>query len=150
MTEVTFYHLTETSLGDALPGLVEKSIARGWQVTVQARDEDACDELDALLWAYDPVSFLPHGRDGDEPEAAHPVFVTATSQNPNSSQMRFIVNGADVPADLAPFERVALMFDGAKEDVVAKARADWKMLKAAGHNLAYWKQSAEGKWEKAA
>lgn len=150
MTEVTFYHLTETALDDALPGLVVKARERGWRVTVQAEDETAAQELDALLWSFDPVSFLPHGRDGDVPQEDHPVFVTATSDNPNKSAMRFVINRCILPTDLTPFERVALMFDGKDMDVVADAREKWKQLKAQGHALAYWKQTPQGKWEKAA
>lgn len=150
MTEVTFYHLTETSVEDALPGLVGKAMERGWRVTIQAENEEAAEALDALLWSFDPVSFVPHGRDGDTPEEDHPVFVTSTQENPNRSAMRFVVNRCTLPPDLAPFERVALMFDGQDMDVVSDAREKWKQLKTGGHTLAYWKQTPEGKWEKAA
>ncbi|MEO0542851.1 MAG: DNA polymerase III subunit chi [Pseudomonadota bacterium] len=150
MTEVTFYHLTETSVDDALPGLVGKALERGWRVTIQTENDDAVEAFDALLWSFDTVSFLPHGRDGDAAEATHPVFVTSTQDNPNESAMRFVINRSVLPADLKPFERVALMFDGQDMDVVADARDKWKQLKASGHTLAYWKQTPEGRWEKAA
>ncbi|MEM1378657.1 MAG: DNA polymerase III subunit chi [Pseudomonadota bacterium] len=149
MTEVTFYHLTETSVDEALPGLVDKALGRGWRVTVQAANEDAMMDVDALLWSHDPTSFMPHGRDGDD-GTDHPVYVTATADNPNGSQMRFVVNRCALPSDFAPFERVALMFDGQDMDVVADAREKWKALKDGGHQLAYWKQTPEGRWEKAA
>ncbi|MEL6920521.1 MAG: DNA polymerase III subunit chi [Pseudomonadota bacterium] len=150
MTEVTFYHLTETSVDDALPGLVEKALARGWKVTVQAPDDDAMSDIDTQLWAHDPTAFLPHGRDGDAPGDDHPVYVTSTIHNPNGSQMRFVVNRCALPDTLEPFERVALMFDGQDMDVVSDAREKWKALKAVGHQLTYWKQTPEGRWEKAA
>ncbi|MEN0001381.1 MAG: DNA polymerase III subunit chi [Pseudomonadota bacterium] len=150
MTEITFYHLTETSVDDALPGLVEKALGRGWTVTVQAQDEEAVTDLDTLLWGFDPQAFLPHGRDGDADPEAHPVFVTSTPDNPNASQMRFVVNRCALPDDLAPFERIALMFDGQDGEIVDDARTKWKALKAAGHALTYWKQTPEGRWEKAA
>jgi DNA polymerase-3 subunit chi len=35
MTEVLFYHLTESKLEDALPPLLDKSVERGWRVAVQ-------------------------------------------------------------------------------------------------------------------
>ena len=31
MAEILFYHLTESTLEEALPGLLEKSVERGWQ-----------------------------------------------------------------------------------------------------------------------
>ena len=45
MTEVTFYHLTETALDDALPGLVDKSLARRWNAVVQVPDATACEAI---------------------------------------------------------------------------------------------------------
>ena len=150
MTEATFYHLTETSLEDALPALVEKAAARGWKVVVQVPDEETCAAIDLMLWTADPVSFLPHGRDGDDPAEAHPVFVTATDENPNGAAMRFLVLGANPPGDLSGLERAALMFDGNDPDAVSMAREHWKTLKARGHPLTYWKQAPGGKWERAA
>jgi hypothetical protein len=33
MAEVLFYHLTESTLQDALPGLLERSLGRGWRIS---------------------------------------------------------------------------------------------------------------------
>lgn len=150
MTEVTFYHLTETSLEEALPALVEKAVARGWRVAVRVPGAEECLAVDQMLWGGDPAAFLPHGRDGDEPASAHPVFVTAGDGNPNGAAMHFSVLGAPPPGDLSGLERLAVMFDGGDPDAVAGARMHWKALKEQGLTLAYWKQSADGKWEKAA
>ena len=81
VTEVLFYHLTESKLDDALPMLVEKSMERGWRVAVEFTDPERRDEFDVHLWTYRDDSFLPHGTDdGEEPErqrqhddAAQPV-----------------------------------------------------------------------------
>src|SRR5438094_8596807 len=60
MTEVWFYHLQRQPLERALPALIEKSLAKGWRVTVQARSEERLDALDAWLWTYSDESFLAH------------------------------------------------------------------------------------------
>ena len=52
MTEVLFYHLTESTLEDALPGLLEKSLERGWKAVVQTGTEERRDALDAHLWTF--------------------------------------------------------------------------------------------------
>ena len=49
MTEILFYHLTERTLEQVLPGLVEKSLARDWKVVVQAGSQERVDALDSLL-----------------------------------------------------------------------------------------------------
>ena len=70
--------------------------------------------------------------------------------NPNGAQIRFIVDGAEPPADLTIYERIVLMFDGLDEQAVAVARSHWKGLKAAGHALTYYQQRNDGGWERAA
>ncbi len=46
------------------------------------------------------------------------------------------------------FERCAVLFDGNDEAALTAARAQWAGLKDAGHDLTYWQQSDEGRWEK--
>ena len=50
MADVLFYHLTESTLEDALPGLLERSIDRGWRAVVQTGTEERRDALDQHLW----------------------------------------------------------------------------------------------------
>ena len=45
MAEVLFYHLTESTLEDALPGLLEKSLQRGWRALVRTGSEERRDGL---------------------------------------------------------------------------------------------------------
>lgn len=149
MAEVWFYHLTQTSRDEALPTLVEKCVARDWRVAIQTPDEAVRDHIDAHLWAYRRDSFLVHGVDGDDPDL-HPIMVTVASDNPNRATVRFQIDGTPPPEDIAAYERLLLVFDGGNEDVVQTARGQWKALKAAGHNLTYYKQTPEGRWEKAA
>ncbi len=52
MTEVLFYHLTESKLEDALPALLEKSVERRWKVVLQTIDEERRDRLDQHLWTF--------------------------------------------------------------------------------------------------
>ncbi|MFZ2100768.1 MAG: DNA polymerase III subunit chi [Oricola sp.] len=150
MAEVFFYHLTESTLDEALPVLVEKTVARGWRAVVQTGGEEARDVLDAHLWSHRPDTFLPHGRDGDERPADQPVFLTVSGDNPNGAKVRFLVDSAAPPEDLACYDRVVLMFDGLDERALAAARGQWKALKAAGHDLAYYQQNANGGWERPA
>ncbi|MDP2733381.1 MAG: DNA polymerase III subunit chi, partial [Hoeflea sp.] len=52
MAEVLFYHLTESRLEDALPPLLEKSLDRGWLVSVHLCSEERRTALDAHLWTF--------------------------------------------------------------------------------------------------
>ncbi|TCD14314.1 DNA polymerase III subunit chi [Oricola cellulosilytica] len=150
MSEVFFYHLTESSVDEALPALVEKSVARGWRAAIQSDSAELRDRLDTHLWTYRPEGFLAHGADGCDHPESQPVLLTTETANPNGADIRFLIGRAEPPDDLSGYERVVLMFDGLDEDALASARGHWKALKAAGHQLTYWQQDNEGRWERKA
>jgi len=149
MTEILFYHLTESKLEDALPALLEKSVERGWKVAVQTGEEARRDLLDEHLWTFRAESFLPHGTDAAPMAQAQPVLLTTTSDNLNGATVRFLVDGAE-PPPLDAYDRVVFMFDGFDQQQLEGARAHWKRLKGEGHNLTYWQQSQDGRWVKKA
>lgn len=149
MTEVLFYHLTESNLETALPGLLEKSVERGWKVVIQAGSQERIEALDAHLWTYREDSFLAHGATSDGTQSMQPIWLTAEQDNPNGANIRFMVDGA-VPDDLAGYDRAVYMFDGHDNDAVLQARERWKIEKEAGFDLTYWQQKPNGGWEKKA
>src|SRR3954471_7566451 len=125
MTEILFYHLQGQKLEGVLPTLLEKSLERGWKVIVQGGVEERIEALDALLWTYRDDGFLPHGTWRDPEAAAQPVLLTMTESNPNNAAVRFLIDGAPMPADAAGYDRIVLLFDGEDEDAAAVARAQW-------------------------
>ena len=78
MTEILFYHLTESKLEDALPPLLEKSLERGWKVAVQTVGEERRDFLDTHLWTFRDDSFLPHATDTSPVPQNQPIRLTGT------------------------------------------------------------------------
>ncbi len=138
------------ALEEVLPGLVEKSRARGWKVLIRCDTADRADAIDTLLWTYDEQSFLPHAQLGDGEAARQPVLITVEEGNPNSAQIAFYVGGA-LPAGwdgLEALSRIVLLFDGRDEAALSAARAAWKDARAGGHDVTYWKESPSGKFEK--
>jgi DNA polymerase-3 subunit chi len=150
MTETLFYHLERRSLEEILPGLVEKSLQRGWRAAIKTDTSERSDALDTLLWTYDDQSFLPHAQSGDGEASDQPVLITVEEGNPNSANIFFYVGGAQ-PGDWAALNdlaRVVLLFDGRDAQALAAARAAWKEAKGAGHDVTYWKETPSGKFEK--
>jgi DNA polymerase III subunit chi len=150
MTETLFYHLERRSLDDVLPGLLEKTLERGWRAVVRAESSERADAIDTLLWTYDDQTFLPHAQSGDGNPKRQPVLITVEDENPNGANVLFLVGGMapsswDAVNDLT---RVVLMFDGRDAEALGRARAAWKDAKAAGHDVTYWKESPSGKFEK--
>ena len=146
MTEVAFYHLEHWPLERALPKLLEKTLAAGKRALVLASSEARVESLNGALWTYDADSWLPHGsaRDGDADE--QPVWLAVDADNANGAAFLFLTDGARA-AGLDGFERCFVLFDGADEGALEAARAQWRELKDAGHDLAYWRQARGGGWE---
>lgn len=147
--EIWFYHLERSTLDQVLPGLLEKTRERGWKALVRASDPRLLDDIDERLWTYRDDSFLAHGRATEAAEPRQPILLTETTENPNAAQALFIVDGSEL-GDTKGFDRCFIIFDGRDEAALTGARVRWKALKDQGGNLAYWKQSPEGRWEKAA
>lgn len=150
MSEVFFYHLQRQPLERVLPTLLEKALQRGWRAAIQVTSEERATALDDHLWTYDEQSFLAHGR-ADEAEAReHPIVIALDFTNPNDAAIRFLVDGAALPPDAARYERLMVIFDGHDDDQLARARTQWKEVKAAGHEATYWQQDENGRWGKKA
>src|ERR1700761_3268462 len=99
MTEILFYQLKGQTPEQVLPPLIARSLERGWRVAVQASSEERVEALDAHLWTWRDDAFLPHGTWREAESAEQPVLLTVNSDNPNGAGVRFLVDGAAVPAD---------------------------------------------------
>ncbi len=144
MTEVRFYHLTQTSLEAALPALLEKVLERGWRAVVMTGSTERAEALTQQLWIS--RDFLPHGnvRDGNATE--QPVWLTDADENPNKANVLMLTDGA-ATQNAGSYDLVCEIFDGADGEAVDASRERWKNYKAAGFDLTYWQQGERG-WEK--
>lgn len=149
MAEVLFYHLTESTLEEALPPLLEKSLERGWRVVVQTGSVERRDALDTHLWTFRDDSFLGHGLDSDPRAADQPILLTVSPGNGNEASVRFVVDGAE-PPPLDGYERGVFIFDGHDQSQLELARDQWKRMKTAGHAVTYWQQTDGRRWERKA
>lgn len=150
MTEAFFYHLQRQPLESALPRLLEMTLSRGWKAVVQVGGEERLAALDDHLWTYSDDGFLPHVVDSETDAGDNPVVLTASDANPNGAQVRFLVDGAELPADPSPYDRLVLLFDGDDPEALAAARGAWTKAKGLGLAVAYHQQDAHGRWEKKA
>ena len=150
MTELLFYHLQNRPLEAVLPTLLERSLERGWRVVVQAASDERIEALDAYLWTYRDASFLPHGVARDRDAAEQPIVLTTGDDRLNGATVRFLIDGACLPADSVEYERLVLLFDGDDPDAAAAARAQWQDAKTKGLDATYWQQNEQGRWERKA
>ncbi|WP_428029630.1 DNA polymerase III subunit chi [Ancylobacter sp.] len=147
MTEVLFYHLQNRPLDAVLPQLLEKCLERGWRCAVQATSPERVEALDQLLWTYDDASFLPHGTDRQSEPARQPILLTIDESNPNDAAVRFLIDGAMI-SDVGAYQRVIHLFDGNDSDAVEPVREAWRSARAGGHEVTYWQQDTNGRWQR--
>ncbi len=148
-TEVNFYHLTKSSLEEALPRLLLKTLQAGERAVVMLGSSERVDALDTHLWTYDPNGFLPHGSVRGGEAERQPVWLTHLDENPNGAAFLFVA-ARPRSEGLADNKRCCELFHGRDESAVADSRERWKAYKSAGHTLVYWQQTVSGGWEKKA
>lgn len=147
MAEIWFYHLERQTLDEVLPNLLERTLDRGWRAVVQAGSKERLEAVDNLLWTYSNASFLPHGMKRDGNSALQPVYLTQDDSNPNQSDVRFLIEGADL-VDPEGYTRLVYLFDGADPEALDRARDAWKTAKSSNSDATYWRQTEAGRWEK--
>jgi DNA polymerase III subunit chi len=149
MAQIQFYHLTTTPLERALPKLLEKAVSGGYRVLLLTKHDEQAEQLNQLLWTYDPASFLPHGTATAANPEKQPVLISASVDAPNQANLLAVVSGATCETPNS-FERVLDMFDGKDPQAVESARNRWKFYKESGHSLTYLRQTENGGWEQKA
>jgi len=146
MTEIGFYHLTRSTLAQALPQLLTRTLAAGQRALVLGPDAAGLEALGTALWTQ--PGWLPHGLASDGDPDLQPIWLSTTAEPLNGARYLFLVDGAGIE-DLKDYDRVFDLFDGKNPEAVTAARARWKSAKDAGQTLVYWQQT-ESSWQKQA
>jgi DNA polymerase-3 subunit chi len=146
MTEIRFYHLQNQTQAQVLPLLLSKALERGMRIVVKLRDEGQVEQLNDVLWTYNPDSFLPHGSQKDGNAALQPVWLTASEENPNNASVLITGQGAE-SAMQNNFDLCCELLNGQDAQDLESARTRWKSYKDSGYTVTYWQQSERGAWE---
>lgn len=146
--QIWFYHLERSGLEQVLPTLLDKVLQAGLRAQVRVTDDTLAARLGEALWTWRDDSFLANGHSSGPHAARQPILFTSGTDNVNQAQTLFIVDGAGFePTE--DFQRCFILFDGQDEDALKAARDRWKALKGVGADISYWRQTLEGRWEKA-
>ena len=146
MSIIRFYHMEQTSLDHNLPNLIIKALENNYRILVRAKDEKTAEHINDHLWTYDPNSFLPHGSENDPDSAGQPIFITTKDENPNNANLLILTQGTE-SKNIEKFDMVCDMIDGRNKEAIEQARNRWKTYKDDGHEVTYWQQSSQGRWE---
>ncbi|TMV83226.1 DNA polymerase III subunit chi [Thioclava sp. BHET1] len=145
-----FYHLTRSTVEEALPILLGRALQAGWRVAVRGQAEARMRWLDEKLWLGPEEGFLPHGLAGGPHDGDQPILLCTGTEAANNPACVMTIDGAPVAAaEVAALERVCVIFDGNDPEALDQARAQWKELTGAGASAQYWSEES-GRWEKKA
>ncbi len=149
MTEFSFYHLQRAPLERVLPRLLERVLLSGLRAVILAGSPERVEQLDTLLWTYDPGSFLAHGSAKGGFAADQPVYLTTDEENPNAAKVLVLLDGLEAEFK-GGFDHCLDLFDGNDAEAVDAARARWRAAQSSGNAVKYWKQDDSGRWQQAA
>jgi len=147
--EIGFYHLTSSTLEQALPKLLARVLGLPSRAMILGGDAGRLAALDTALWRA--AEWLPHNApDAPTDAPLQPIWLTMEDgPAPNAARHLFLIDGAR-SAHLDQFDRGFDLFDGREEAAVQAARTRFREAREAGHALTYWLQDEAGRWEKRA
>ena len=145
MTQIDFYILADQSpVAGALFAckLVDKAYHLKHTIYVHTANQSQAQQLDELLWTFNPSSFLPHDFNAPGKDSEEPILIGCpqTGLQPSSAQQitRFhdvLVNlDETVPEFFGQFERVAEIVSG-DDHVRNQARQRYKYYRDRGYSL---------------
>ena len=147
MSEVFFYHLTQTRLEDALPKILERALSADWSVELRIGIKAEEESISDAIWKGPDECFLPHCSEDNDKLHDYPIVL---SKSPLSEvrDCLIVIDQAELQEnEVEKFKRVCLLFDSKNEIELTNARETWKSLSDAGLKTSYWAED-NGKWTK--
>jgi DNA polymerase-3 subunit chi len=134
MTEVTFHFNAPDKTGYACR-LLRKAVASGAKVVVTG-EREMLRELDAALWTFSALDFVPHclGTAGPPAVVAASPVVLAESARSGPHQHVLVNLGPAVPEGFERFERLIEVVTGEDGDR-QQARQRWKHYADRGYAI---------------
>lgn len=136
VTEISFYFNAPDKVTYACR-LLRKAVNAGAQVVVTGEPQ-ALGQLDAALWTFSPLDFIPHcfGDASAGMLAASPILLGSGAQiAAGALQGQILLNlGAQVPEGFERFERL-MEIVGKEDEEKPLARARWKHYAHRGYAL---------------
>ena len=130
MTKVTFYKLASNAPSlKFVCQLIKKVYATQQQVLCLVDDEQIAEQLDQMLWEFEPEAFIPHGVGVDQ----QPVAISAMAEPGEHHQILINLQG-QIPTWFSRFERVIELVQPKSEQEQVK-RENFRFYRARGYAL---------------
>lgn len=113
--------------------LARKAHEAGLPTLIFARDAAQAEQLDDLLWSFDPDAFIPHQIAGADSQDEEEAEVLIAAPGCEAAMRPLLINLRDAPAD-GSFERV-LEVVPADASARGPLRERWKQYQARGFEM---------------
>ena len=128
MTDISFHVHLPDKMRYACR-LLRKAVSQGSRVCVVG-EAPLLHQLDALLWTFSPLDFVPHCLADASPQQLEASAVVLGL--PEEQELPVVVNlGRQAPAGFEKFQRLIELVGSDDEDIQA-GRQRWKIYKQAG------------------
>jgi DNA polymerase IIIc chi subunit len=122
--EIGFYHLTRSTLEQALPRLLARVLAIPARAMVLSGAAERLEALDTALWAA--AEWLPHGSPATGDAALQPIWLTSEDgAAPNDAAHLFLVDGAESARVLCVWDMMSLVCVAQLQNLAAFADFQW-------------------------
>jgi DNA polymerase-3 subunit chi len=136
MTRIDFHSNVPDKINYACR-LVRKARAANCQVVLLASDAQHAARLDAALWSFSELDFLPHVMAGDELAASTPVILTDSDKDEVPHYQILINLTNTTPAHFARFERLFEVISSDENDKSA-GRDRYRFYQQRGYPLTHF------------
>ncbi len=133
MTRIDFHFNASNKIRHACR-LARKARAAGSEVVIYSADEALLSRLDAELWSFSALDFLPHCRASDTLAAHTPILLTNVCVDTPHHEVLVNLDSGQ-PEFFGRFERLIEVVGTDEQDRLA-ARERWKFYKDRGYALA--------------
>ena len=133
MTSIDFYFNADDRLQVACR-LAAKALRHGGRMLIYAPDSELAGRLDAMMWTWPAIGFVPHCR-VDAPLAADtPVLIACGEETPPKCEVLLNL-GSECPPH---FERFARLLEvvSSNDEEKASGRSRYRFYKERGYPIA--------------
>jgi DNA polymerase-3 subunit chi len=132
MTSIDFYFNAEDRLQVACR-LAGKAVKQGSRMLIYAPDAGVASRLDALMWTWPQIGFVPHVKAQSPLAAETPVLIASGEETP--AECDLLLNlGTECPPH---FERFSRLFEvvSLDEQEKAKGRSRYRFYQERGYKI---------------
>lgn len=100
------------SLSPPLGRLIEKIWQNKKRALIVTSSREEAEFIDQILWTYTPLSFLPHGCEGQDSTPMDHFFWVTTDQNhnPNKSETAVLIDSARISHEImSDFSKIVVV-----------------------------------------